>query len=234
MSFTVDGIVTELRREFLGRTSADTGYDALVVGWLNDVHNLIWFESRWKFEAKADYEFPMVPTQQEYLLDATLGEITHARMKVSDRPITLVGVEQLIRAQIDLEATGSEPDYLWISGYDSATGKIKIKLQPIPTSTRTISMPNLGVIVDLAAGATIPLPNDFRVLYKIGGRALCYEDQGDLDDSKLQWALFNSLMEDIKNRYEFPVNDNRERSVQDTRTARNSGPRAPSGYVITG
>lgn len=212
--YTVNQISIKLMTE-MGWSMNDTFYIDIVEGWLNETYNHITWETKWTFKLGSPESVSLtVAAGAEYSLSTSVAEVTSGRLTATFEELEFVDVEVLIASDVDLTLAG-KPQVFYLSGYDSTTGKNKIKVWPVPDATYAAQFINYTRPEVLASNATIPLPEELIPVLKMGVRSYMLEDDGFVDRADVAFNKFGLMLEKRKQRYALIPADHQPLAVSD-------------------
>lgn len=204
-----------------GKEWDDTDNQAQVLGWVNDAYKglISYYDWTW---LKQEEDVTIVITNNSFTLQSSAVQ-PYAAGITSPAYRELLLVDGSDMAGIDTTVTG-RPRYIWISSF--ASNVLNMKFWPVADGSYTFHIWEVVRPVDLAADATLPLPEEFIPILKEFIRDLLLRKEGDYFGAKAAKESAYTQLELMKRKTNVPKMTRANFGVSDVK--RSKDPRLPN------
>jgi len=196
---TLIALANKYTREW-GEPVSDTETLDQVKEWIQDGYKEIAAERDWDFLFRTDTIATVVNTRV-YSLSASASEVTSGRVVTTDDPIDYMPKEGLVSRGLDLELTGTYPEFFYNEGFDEVNGVNKIGLWPIPTGVVALEFTENRRSEELSDTSIMPLPPELLTALKYFVRAEQARDDKDMEEYQSELQRFYETVRRRKKRF---------------------------------
>lgn len=185
----------------VGYPTSDTDYRTLVSAWFDAVLSEI-LGSGWDWPYRTELRTLNVTaaSYSDSSLDADIEEVRKMRIQGSRNVVEPATPEDLYEMGVDLTTKGT-PTRWYPTEWDTATGKAKFKLWPIPAADLVLELlVDLGAPTPLSESDVIPAPESIMSILKDGITARAYNNDSNENQSLIYEQKYANALAKLVNK----------------------------------